>query len=111
MRLALAAFAGLLLAARAQAAPLPLFDSAAYCAHVGFVGMTLSTVILDGCVEAEAAARVDLARSWAALKPDEQAHCASAAGFAGDGSYALMRSCIARLRADAALDRAEAAAN
>ena len=111
MRLAIAVLAGLLLAPPAVAGPLPLFDSAAYCAHVGFVGMTQSTVTLDGCVEAEAAARAELVETWAALKPDQQGHCATAAGFSGDGSYALMQSCIARLSADAALDRGEVLGN
>jgi hypothetical protein len=105
MRLILAAIAAAVLPMPAQATTLPSFDSATYCAKVGFVGMTQSTVALDGCVSLEVAARTELADEWEALSPDEQGHCLTAATFAGDGSYALMRSCLARLRADAALGK------
>jgi len=65
--------------------------------------MTQSTVALDGCVTQEIAARAELTSGWDALTPNEQTHCTTAATFAGDGSYAVLRSCLARLSADAAL--------
>ncbi len=104
MRLVLATLAGLMaLALPAAAASLPNFDSAAYCAKVGYIGMSHSTVTLDGCIAQEVAARDELVQGWDVLTPNEQGHCLTAATFAGDGSYALMRSCVVRLRADAAL--------
>ena len=108
MRLAIAALAVSAFAAPAAAGSLPSFDSASYCSKVGFVGMTQSTVTLDGCIHEEVAARAELDEAWDALTPNEQGHCLTAAGFAGDASYALMRSCLVRQRADAALDRAAA---
>jgi hypothetical protein len=103
MRLILAVVAGLVLALPASATPFPNFDSAAFCAKVGYVGMTHSTVALDGCITSEVAARTELAEAWDGLSANEQGHCLTAATFAGDGSYALMQSCLARVRADAAL--------
>jgi hypothetical protein len=93
------------------AGPLPSFDTAAYCAKVGTIGMSQSVIVLDGCVSQEVAARTALAESWPALSTNEQGHCLTAAAFAGDGSYALMESCVARLRADAALTGDVAAGN
>jgi hypothetical protein len=103
MRLILAVVAALVLGSPALASSLPSFDSAAFCAKVGYIGMTHSTVALDGCITSEVAARMELTQAWDGLTPNEQGHCLTAATFAGDGSYALMRSCVARLRADAAL--------
>ena len=111
MRFALAMTAAIALTTTAFAGPLPSFDSAAFCARVGFIGMTQSTVALDGCVEQEVAARSELEAAWGALTPGEQGHCLTAAVFAGDGSYALMRSCLARLRADALLNQGAVAGN
>ena len=105
MRLALAVLSVVALASPASAASLPSFDTAAFCAKVGTIGLTQSTVMLDGCIHEEVAARTELATAWDSLSVNEQNHCVTAASFAGDGSYGVMRSCIARLRADAALDQ------
>ncbi len=104
MHYALVLCAGLALAAPASAASLPSFDTAAFCAKVGTIGLTQSTVMLDGCIHEELAARTELSTAWEGLSANEQNHCVTAASFAGDGSYGVMRSCVARLRADAALD-------
>ncbi len=107
MRLAYAVFASVALAVPAAAASLPSFDSAAYCAKVGVIGLTQSTVMLDGCIREEVSARTEMDDTWNNLTPTEQGHCLTAATFAGDGSYAVMKSCLARLRADATLDGAD----
>jgi hypothetical protein len=104
MRRTLFVLTSLAASSPATAAALPKFDIAAFCARIGTIGMTQSTAMLDGCIQAEAAARADLADTWTSVAPDVQTHCATAAGFAGDGSYALMQGCIARLRAEQVLD-------
>ena len=104
MRLPAAVASLLLCAAPALAGGLPGFDSATYCSKVAFVGMTHSTVTLDGCAAQEASARSDLAQSWSAIPADLQSHCVLAAEFTGTGSYALLASCLAKTAADRAFD-------
>ena len=70
-----------------------------------------TTTTLDGCVRHELSARTALEASWSGLTPDLQSHCMAVASFAGDGSYALLQSCIAKAIAAQALDRGEAVGN
>lgn len=111
MRLPAAALCVLVCAAPAMASGLPAFDSAAYCAKVGFVGMTQTTTTLDGCAAQEATARADLEAAWSKIPIDVQAHCALAAEFTGTGSYALLASCLAKTAAERALNSGETLGN
>ena len=112
MRFSAAVLLGLVLAPlSAQADGLPLFQSARYCAHIGILGMTYSTVALDGCIAQEVSARAELERTWTAVPQDLQAHCVLAAGFSGTGSYAALASCLAKAASQAAPASAEAIAN
>lgn len=103
LRLALMA-ALLFTPAPATAVELPDFDSAAYCERVGFIGITRSTTTFDGCVRLEVAARQALQPLWEAQPVSVREHCEIAASFSGNGSYALLKSCIAQIAAQQRLD-------
>lgn len=111
MRLPAAAVCLLACTTAATASGLPAFDSAAYCAKVGFVGMTQTTTTLDGCSAQEASARADLMPVWPNVPDDLRAHCVLAAEFTGTGSYALLASCLAKTAAERALNSSETIGN
>ena len=111
MRLVFAVLAGFALTTVVTAGSLPRFDTAAFCAKVGTIGLTQSTIMLDGCIREEVVAKTELTAAWDSLSANEQNHCVTAASFAGDGSYGVMRSCLVRLRTDAALDQSAPASN